>query len=42
LVQNQLYGAHETQYLQTNVQNVSNRSSSSSSAEKGKRKIKSP
>jgi hypothetical protein len=34
LVQNQLFGAHETQYLQTNVQNLSFRSSSSS-AEKG-------
>jgi hypothetical protein len=34
LVPNQLFGAHETQYLQTNVQNISNRSSSSS-AEKG-------
>jgi hypothetical protein len=35
LVQNQLFGAHETQYLQTNVQNLSYRGSSSSSAEKG-------
>jgi hypothetical protein len=34
LVQNQLFGAHETQYLQTNVQNLSYRSSSGS-AEKG-------
>jgi hypothetical protein len=32
LVQNQLFGAHKTQYLQTNVQNISN---CSSSAEKG-------
>jgi hypothetical protein len=34
LVQNQLFGAHEAQYLQTNFLNISNRSSSSS-AEKG-------
>jgi hypothetical protein len=33
-VQNQLFAAHETQYLQRNVQNLSNRSSNSS-AEKG-------
>jgi hypothetical protein len=29
LVQNQLFGAHETQYLQNNVQNLSNHGSSS-------------
>jgi hypothetical protein len=42
LVQNQHFGAHETQYLQTNVQNLNNRSNSSSSAEKMERKIKNP
>jgi hypothetical protein len=38
LVQNHLFGAHETQYLQNNVQNLSNHSSSS--AEKGNIKFK--
>jgi hypothetical protein len=37
-VQNQLFGAHETQYLQNNVQNLSNHSSGS--AEKGNIKYK--